>query len=205
MADMKPTNAELVARQNALLSAMQEQERQQAISTKAIVSARQAEDILVDPVTKIPYRELAAVLDMSTWNTSLNAANAETVIAEYIVPNGLMYYFRGVRGNLDRNAPHIYALLKDGTGALLPGTAKIEVKDSSGLQLKGLPWNGSIADLASAAQEPTYFDKKLFFNSVQNVKAQGGDRIRLIITSSNIIDWSETENTIIHLVMLTQQ
>lgn len=195
---------EIVMQQEALVKQLEAEKRDKAYAQKALVSARESEGLIVDPLTGETFREISVVLDVTTWTTAVNTVNTPTIVAQSVVPTGVVYYFRAVKSEVDRNAPYLYGILQNVTPALLVGTVRIRVFDASLNQLKGQPWVGSVAELNGAAAAPTNWFTRLFFNSRVPVRAQPGDVLVVELTATTAIVWANS-SLIMHLIQLTRQ
>jgi len=194
----------VVRKQQALVKTLEAEKRDKAYAQKALVAARESEGLIVDPLTGETFREISVVLDVTTWTTAVNTVGTPTVVASTIVPTGVVYYFRAVKSDVDRNAPYLYGTLQDAVPAALIGTVRIRVFDASLNQLKGQPWTGSCAELAGAAAAPTNWLTRLFFNSRVPVRAQPGDQLVVELTATAAIVWLNS-TMIIHAIQLTRQ
>ena len=202
----------VVQQQQALVAQLEAEKRDKAYAQKALVSARESEGLIVDPLTGETFREISIVLDVTTWTTNGNATATPTIVAQTVVPTGVVYYFRAVKSDVDRNAPYLYANLFDnGAKVALPmtGTIRFRVFDASLNQLKGQPWTGSVAELAGAAAAPTNWFTRLFFNSRVPVRAQPGDVLVVELTSALTLAWVPVAPAItqflVHTIQLTKQ
>lgn len=194
----------LVRQQQNLVARLEAEKRDKAYAQKALVAARDAEGLIVDPLTGETFREISVVLDVTTWVVAVNTVNTPTVVASVVVPTGVVYYFRAVKSDVDRNAPYLYGTLQDVAPAALVGTMRFRVFDASLNQLKGQPWTGSLAELTAAAAAPTNWFTRLFFNSRVPVRAQPGDQLVVEITATAAIVWANSA-MIVHTIQLTRQ
>jgi hypothetical protein len=191
-----------VGQQQALIARLEAEKRDQAYAQKAMVSARQSEDLVVDPLTGETFKEIRITLTEGDFTTGVNAAKQTTIIATYTVPNGLSLYFRGVKSEVDRNAPYLYGEFNSAPATPLNGTVRIRVYDASLNDLKGQPFTGTAAQLNAA--DPTNWFERLFFNSVKPVRANPGDRVTIDLTSAAVISWADSMLAL-HLIQLTKQ
>lgn len=194
----------LVQRQKNLVRRLEAEKRDQAIAQKAMVSERMAEDLVVDPLTGETFKEIRITLTESDFTLGANAANQTTIIASYTVPNGIALYFRGVKSEVDRNAPYLYGQLAIAGPTPINGTLRIRVYDASLNDLKGQPFTGSSSQLNAAS--PTNWYERLFFNSVKPVRANPGDRVVMDFTSASVVNWAPGVSYFtLHLIQLTKQ
>lgn len=194
----------IVRQQQRLVNELEAEKRDKAYAQKALVGARESEGLIVDPISGETFRELSVVLDVTTWVVAVNTPNTPTVVATLVVPNGIVYYFRAVKSDVDRNAPYLYGTLQDVAPAALVGTVRVRVFDASGNQLKGQPWTGSVAELTSAAAAPSNWFTRVFFNSRVPVRAQMGDQLLIELNATAAIVWANSA-LIIHTILLTKQ
>lgn len=197
-------NEAIVKQQQALIQRMEDVKRDEAYRQKALVGARESEGLVVDPISGDVFRELSLTLDVTTWTTSVNTTGAWTTVATFTVPNGVTYYFRAVKSEVDRNAPYLYGVLNSAPATLLSGTVKVRVWDATQNQLKGQPWNGSVAELNGAATAPTNWLTRLFFTSRVPVRAQNGDVITVELNDAAVISWGDS-SMLMHIILLTRQ
>jgi len=197
----------VVQQQQALVAQLEAEKRDKAYAQKALVSARESEGLIVDPLTGETFREISIVLDVTTWTTNGNATATPTIVAQTVVPTGVVYYFRAVKSDVDRNAPYLYGNILTVAGVAVNGTVRMRVFDASLNQLKGQPWTGSTAELAGAAVAPTNWFTRLFFNSRVPVRAQPGDVLVVELTAVAIMAWGGIGTTqfLIHTIQLTKQ
>ena len=194
----------LVRQQQSLVQQLEAEKRDKAYAQKALVAARESEGLIVDPLTGETFREITVVLDVTTWTTAVNTPATPTIVASTIVPTGVVYYFRAVKSDVDRNAPYLYGNLQDVAPATIVGTIRVRVFDASLNQLKGQPWTGSCAELAAAAGAPTNWFTRVFFNSRVPVRAQPGDQLVIELTGATAIVWANS-TLFIHAIQLTRQ
>jgi hypothetical protein len=190
--------------QQALIQQLEAEKRDQAYAQKALVAQRNSEGIIVDPLTQGAYKETTVVLDVMTWTTTVNTATTWTQIARTTVPNGILYYFRQVSTDVDRNSPYLYGDINSAPATLLAGTVKIQVWDASQTELKGQPFFGTTADLAAAATAATNWFTRLFFNSRVPVRAQDGDVLTVSLLSAGVISLADS-SLYLYLIQLTRQ
>jgi hypothetical protein len=193
-----------VNQQKALIQQLENEKRDQAYAQKALVAERNSEGIIVDPMTQGAYKETTVVLDVSTWTTTVNTATTWTQIARTIVPNGIIYYFRQVKTDVDRNSPYLYGGINKAGPAAIAGTVKIQVWDASQTELKGQPFYGTTTDLAAAATAATNWYTRLFFNSRVPVRAQDGDIVTVSLYSAEVMAWN-VSSLYLYLIQMTRQ
>lgn len=191
-----------VQRQKALLAQLEAEKRDKAVAQKALIAQRQAADVMVDPLTNEAFKEIRITLTQADFTLGLNAAGQTTVIATYTVPNGINLYFRGVKSEVDRNAPYLYGTIQDVAAAPLQGTLRVRIYDATLNDLKGQPFTGSIAQVNAAA--PVNWFERLFFNGVKPVRAHAGDKVVIDINSATVWD-PATSFFSLHVIQLTKQ
>jgi hypothetical protein len=195
-----------VAQKKALIKKLEAERRDHAIAQKALVGEREAEGLVVDPLTNDVFREISIVLDVgaSGFAASVNAPGTLSIIAAFVVPNGIALYFRAVKSDVDRNAPYLYGQLSDGTATTLSinGTVRVRVFDATLNQLKGQPFTGSAQEIFAAS--PVNWFERLFFNSRVPVRANSGDQVVVDIVSASIVSWTFS-SLVMHLIQLTKQ
>jgi hypothetical protein len=194
----------IVNQQQALVNQLEAEKRDKAYAQKALVANRESEGLIVDPLTGETFRETTVILNVGTWTPAINTPGTPTVIATTIVPNGVVYYFRAVKSDVDRNAPYLYGVLADVAKATIVGTVRFRVFDASMNQLKGQPWTGSCAELAAAAAAPTNWFTRLFFNSRVPVRAQPGDQMVIELNGATAIVWANSY-LFVNAIQLTKQ
>jgi len=195
----------IVSQKKALINRLEAERRDHAIAQKALVGEREAEGLVVDPLTNEVFREISIVLDVGTlFATTVNAAGTLSIIADFTVPTGIALYFRAVKSDVDRNAPYLYGDLNNGTSSTIPlvGTVRVRVFDATLNQMKGQPFTGSSQEIAAA--DPVNWFSRLFFNSRVPVRANAGDRVVVDLVSAGLISWP-TSSLVMHLIQLTKQ
>lgn len=201
-------NEAVVRQQQALVQNLEARSRDDAYAKKALVGARLTEGLVVDPVTGETFKETSLTMNVNAaagWTLTVNTASAWTTIASFIVPNGVMYYFRAVKSDVDRNAPYLYGAIDSAKATPIVGAEmKFRIFDSAENELRGTPWTGSSDELAGAAATPTNWLTRLFFNSRVPVRANAGDVMKFEMRSATVISWADSYITI-HAIQLTKQ
>jgi len=193
----------IVAQKKALIRQLEAERRDHAVAQKALVAEREAEGLVVDPLTNEVFREITIVLTApDQFTVALNAAGTLSIIATFVVPTGIALYFRAVKSDVDRNAPYLYGLLADAAGVSINGTVRVRVFDATLNQLKGQPFTGSAREVNVA--DPVDWFKRLFFNSRVPVRANAGDLVVIDLVSASVISW-KFSNVVMHLIQLTKQ
>jgi len=195
----------IVSQKKALIKKLEAERRDHAIAQKALVGEREAEGLVVDPLTNEVFREISIVLDVGTqFTTSANAAGTLSIVASFVVPNGIALYFRAVKSDVDRNAPYLYGHLMDMTSTTVSvnGTVRVRVFDATLNQLKGQPFTGSAQEVDAA--DPVNWFERLFFNSRVPVRANSGDQVVVDLVSASVISWT-VSSLVMHLIQLTKQ
>jgi len=199
-------NEQIVNQQHLLMKQMEAANTDLAYRQKALVGARESEGLIVDKVTGQVFRELSIVLNVATQFTLVvNAVNAWTTVATFTVPNGVTYYFRAVKSEVDRNAPYLFGVLNAAGPVLLTGSVKVRVWDASQNQLKGQPWVGTVRELNDANTASTNWLTRLFFNSRTPVRAENGDVITVELLDAAVIAWGGVSSLFMHVIQLTKQ
>jgi len=193
----------IVTQKKALVARLEAERRDQAIAQKELVGSRDSEGLVVDPLTQEVFREVSIVLDATTQFTlAINAPATLSIIADFVVPNGIALYFRAVKSDVDRNAPYLYGTIADLAGATFPGTVRVRVFDATLNQLKGQPYTGATAEIDQAGAVNWF--TRLFFNSRVPVRANAGDRVIVDLVAASTVSWTKS-NLTMHLIQLTKQ
>lgn len=205
-------NEAVVRQQQALVQKLEARERDNAYAKKALVGARLTEGLVVDPITGETFKETSLTLNVTAaagWTLTANTAGAWTTIAMFIVPNGVMFYFRAVKSDVDRNAPYLYGAINSAkVTPIVGGEMKFRVFDSAENELRGTPWSGSTDEINGAAVTPTNWLTRLFFNSRVPVRANAGDVMKFELRSAAVVLWPAgggDSYITIHAIQLTKQ
>jgi len=206
------TNAQEVRKAQMVMRRLEAAKRDEAVATKALVGARMQSGLVVDPLTAETFKEISVTLSaradakgLSTGDftvISYPGGGALQIVADFIVPNGVNYYFRPVRTDVDRNAPYLFGSLNSAAVTPISGTFRVRIFDPTLNDLMGQPFTGSTDEVNNA--DPVDWFKRLFFNSRVPVRAKQGQRIVMDLQSASDLDWSNSYTTM-KIIQMTMQ